>query len=156
MKTILLSEKETVEKVISKSDICYIGMVDANNMPYVLPMNFGYNEEVIYLHSGPTGSCIDILNHNSNVCITFSIDHQLVFQHPDVACSYRMKAKSAICRGKVAFIEDLEEKKEALNIIMSHYSDKSFRFSDPAVRNVKIWKVPIESMTAREYGVPHK
>ena len=67
-----------------------------------------------------------------------------------------MKAKSAICRGRVDFIEDLEEKREALNIIMSHYSDKTFEYSDPAVRNVKIWKVAIESVTAREYGVPHK
>lgn len=156
MKTILLSEKETVEDVISKSDVCYIGMIDVNNMPYVLPMNFGYDEGVLYLHSAPTGSCIDILNNNSNVCITFSINHQLVFQHPEVACSYRMKAKSAICRGKVIFVEEIDEKRKALNIIMSHYSDKSFKYSDPAIKNVKIWKVPIESMTAREYGVPHK
>lgn len=156
MKTIILNEQEAAEKVIAQSDICYVGMVDLNNEPYVIPMNFGYNEGVIYLHSAPTGSCIDILNKNNSICITFSIDHQLVFQHPKVACSYRMKAKSAICRGSVDFIEDLEEKRKALNIIMSHYSDKTFEYSDPAVRNVKIWKVAIESVTAREYGVPHK
>lgn len=156
MKTIELNEQEASLKVISQSDICYVGMVDKDNTPYVIPMNFGYQEGVLYLHSGPTGSCIDILNVNSAVCITFSIDHELVFQHPKVACSYRMKAKSAICRGKVLFIEDMEQKREALNIIMRHYSDKTFEYSDPAVSNVKIWKVPIESMTAREYGVPHK
>ena len=156
MKTVILDNQDNVEEIISKSDVCYVGMVDQMNNPYVLPMNFGYKEGVIYLHSGPTGSCIDVLNHNNNVCITFSIDHQLVFQHPKVACSYRMKSKSAICRGQVEFIEDLEEKRNALHIIMAQYSDKEFEYSDPAIRNVKIWKIPIQSMSAREYGVPHK
>ena len=119
-------------------------------------MNFCYQEGVIYLHSGPTGSSIDMLERNNNVCITFSTDHELVFQHPKVACSYRMKAKSVICRGKVGFIEDMDSKREALNIIMKHYSSREFVYSDPAVRNVKIWEIPISSVTAKEYAAPHK
>jgi nitroimidazol reductase NimA-like FMN-containing flavoprotein (pyridoxamine 5'-phosphate oxidase superfamily) len=156
MKTVILEEQEIVENIISQADICYVGMVDEQNAPYVIPMNFGYKDGVIYLHSGPTGHSIDILKVNNHVCITFSIDHELVFQHPQVACSYRMKAKSVICRGKVCFIENLDDKRDALNIIMSHYSDKTFEYSEPAVKNVKIWEIPIDSISAKEYGVPHK
>lgn len=156
MKTVILEEQEIVENIISQADICYVGMVDEQNTPYVIPMNFGYKDGVIYLHSGPTGHSIDILNMNNNVCVTFSIDHELVFQHPKVACSYRMKAKSVICRGKVCFIENLDDKRDALNIIMSHYSDKTFEYSEPAVKNVKIWEIPIDTISAKEYGVPHK
>ena len=36
---------------------------------------------------------------------------------------------------------------------MHHYSDKTFTFSVPAVNNVKIWKVEIKSMSAKEFGV---
>jgi len=156
MKTVILEEQEKVEEIISRADICYVGMVDEQNMPYVIPMNFGYKDGVIYLHSGPTGRSIDILNKNHNVCITFSIDHELVFQHPKVACSYRMKAKSVICCGKVRFIENMDDKREILNIIMAQYSDKTFEYSDPAVKNVKIWEIPIDKISAKEYGVPHK
>lgn len=156
MKTIIFENKEKIEEIISRSDICYVGMVDADNAPYVIPMNFGYLDEILYLHSGPEGRAINILNLNNQVCITFSIDHELVFQHPKVACSYRMKAKSVICYGKVNFIEDLDSKKEALNIIMRHYSGREFQYSDPAVKNVKVWKVPIDQISAKEYGVPHK
>ena len=67
-----------------------------------------------------------------------------------------MKAKSVICHGKVRFIENLEDKRDALNTIMSHYSDKTFEYSEPAVKNVKIWEVPIDSISAKEYGLPHK
>ncbi|MDD3209951.1 pyridoxamine 5'-phosphate oxidase family protein [Bacteroides graminisolvens] len=155
MKTIIIENKERVEEIISRCDICYVGITDLEGDPYVIPMNFGYQDGVIYLHSGPTGSSIDMLNKNNKVCITFSIDHELVFQHPQVACSYRMKAKSVICRGKVGFIEDLDEKRQALDIIMKHYIDREFIYSDPAVKNVKIWEIPIDQVSAKEYAVPH-
>lgn len=155
MKTVTIEEREKIEQIIQRSDICFLGITDLEGNPYVIPMNFGYKDGVIYLHSGPTGSSIDMLARNNNVCITFSIDHELVFQHPKVACSYRMKAKSVICRGKVNFIEDMEKKREALDIMMQHYSSREFVYSDPAVRNVKIWEIPIERVTAKEYAVPH-
>ena len=141
MKTVIIEDQQRVEEIISRCDICFVGITDQEGNPYVIPMNFGYQEGVIYLHSGPTGS---------------STDHELVFQHPKVACSYRMKAKSVICRGKVGFIEDMDSKREALNIIMKHYSSREFVYSDPAVRNVKIWEIPISSVTAKEYAAPHK
>ena len=141
MQTINHTEQEIIDAVIRKSDICFIGVSDENNCPYVLPMNFGYENQVIYLHSAPSGRIIDILTQYNKICVTFSIDHQLTFQHPEVACSYRMKSKSVIATGIVEFVEDIEEKRSALNIIMKQYSEKEFKYSDPAVKNVKIWKV---------------
>lgn len=155
MKTVAHNNKELIEGIIRKCDICFIGVVTPDNMPYVLPMNFGFDNDVIYLHSAPSGKVITCLEQNPNICITFSTDHQLAFQHPEVACSYRMKSKSVVAMGRVSFVDDMEEKRIALNIIMKQYSGKEFQYSDPAVRNVKIWKVPVEEITCKEFGAPH-
>ena len=87
-----------------------------------------------------------------HVCITLSIGHELVYQDIQVGCSYRVKSKSVICRGRVTFVHDMEEKRRILDILMKHYTDYPVQYSDPAVRNVCIWKVPVEHMTAREYA----
>ena len=79
MKTVIIENKEQVEEIISRCDICFVGITDLEGNPYVIPMNFGYQDGVIYLHSGPTGSSIDMLARNNRVCITFSVDHELVF-----------------------------------------------------------------------------
>ena len=100
MKTLVHTDKELIEATIKKCDICYVGLADTDGTPYVLPMNFGYRDGVIYLHSAQEGRSISILERNPRVCITFSTDHDLVFQHPEVACSYRMRSKSVICWGK--------------------------------------------------------
>lgn len=155
MKTILHLDKEFIESVIRHSDVCYVGMADTDGTPYVLPMNFGYREGRVYLHSAREGRSISILERNPKVCITFSTDHALVFQHPEVACSYRMRSKSVMAWGRVVFEDDLDKKREALDQIMRQYSDKPFHYSDPAVRNVKIWIVELDEITCKEFGAPH-
>ena len=155
MKTLVHTEKEHIEEIIRSCDVCFVGLADTDGTPYVIPMNFGYQNGVIYLHSAQEGRSISILERNPKVCVTFSTDHDLVFQHPEVACSYRMRSKSVIGWGKVRFEEDFDKKTEALNIIMKQYSDKEFRYSDPAVKNVKIWLVDLDEITCKEFGAPH-
>lgn len=155
MKTYSIEEREKVEQIIQSEKICFVGFSDEDGIPYVLPMNYGYEDDTIYLHSGPEGKAVSILEHNPNVCITFCTQPKLIWQHPDVACSYRMQSKSVICNGRVLFEEDFSEKKRILNIIMRQYIDKDFKYSVPAVNNVKIWKVSIDSIAAKEFGVRH-
>ncbi len=153
MKTYLIEEKEQVERIIKTEQICCVGFSDKDGIPYVLPMNYGYEEGVIYLHSAPQGKAIRILEHNPNVCITFYTQPKLIWQHPDVACSYRMQSESVVCNGIVEFVEEFSEKERILNIIMRQYIDKDFKYCEPAVNNVKIWKVALNSVTAKKFGV---
>ena len=149
MKTSIIEDKQSIETIIRRCDICFIGITDLDGNPYVLPMNFGYEDGIIYLHSGPEGSKLEMLARNNNICVTFCHNYELVHQHPDVACSYSMQTESVICRGKVVFVENMDEKRRVLNIIMHHYTNRDFNYSDPAVRNVKIWQVKIDSMTGK-------
>ncbi|NDV94152.1 pyridoxamine 5'-phosphate oxidase family protein [Dysgonomonas sp. 521] len=155
MITVTIEERHLIEDIIAKNTICYVGMTDKEGLPYVIPMNFGYQDDIIYLHSAQQGSSIEALNINPNVCITFCTESTLTYQNKEVACSYRMKGASVICRGKVVFEEDFQEKVKALDIIMKHYSSRSFTYSDPAVNNVRIWKVEIDSISTKVFGVPH-
>lgn len=155
MKTHIIEERERIEAIILKCKICYVGITDREGNPYVLPMNFGYKDGIIYLHSGPEGSKLEMLAHNNHVCITFCTGHELVYQHPTMACSYSMRSESAMCRGKVVFIEDddIEEKRNVLNIIMRNYTDNDFKYSDPSVRHVKVWKVKVEQISGKIFGL---
>lgn len=155
MMTVTVEEREKINEIITRNTVCYVGMVDKEGMPYVIPMNFGYDNDTIYLHSGREGSSVGALKDNPNVCITFCLGNELAWQNEEVACSYRMKGSSVICRGKVVFEEDFDEKIKALNIIMKQYSDREFTYSVPAVNNVLIWKVEIESVSSKIFGVSH-
>lgn len=154
MRTQTLEEKEKIESIIKRTKVCYVGMSDEGGKPYVIPMNFGYSDDVIYLHSAQEGKSISILDKNPKVCITFCTEPDIAWQNEEVACSYRVRGESIICNGDVFFENDYKEKIKALNIIMSQYSKRDFTYSEPSIKNVKIWKVKIDEITAREFGVP--
>ena len=128
MKTIIKNEKQAIEALIRKCDTCYVGMADTDGTPYVIPMNFGYEDNVIYLHSAPEGRSISILERNPKVCLTFCSSMKLAYQNEQVACSYRIKGAT----------------------------QRPFTYGAPAVRNVKIWKVAIESVCRKDFGVPYR
>ncbi|MFR9165709.1 MAG: pyridoxamine 5'-phosphate oxidase family protein [Dysgonomonas sp.] len=155
MVTITVEERSLMNDIIRSNKVCYVGMVDTESMPYVLPMNFGFRDDVLYLHSAQEGKSISSLNKNPNVCITICSDPAIVYQDEEVACSYRVKGSSVMCRGKVVFIEDYDEKVKALDVIMSQYTNKKFSYSKPSVENVKVWKVEIEDITTKIFGSAH-
>ncbi|MDR1743053.1 MAG: pyridoxamine 5'-phosphate oxidase family protein [Dysgonamonadaceae bacterium] len=153
MKTYSIEEQRRIDSVIRTCKICFVGMIDEQGDPYVLPMNFGYDGDAVYIHSASSGKSIRALEKNPKVCITFCTNPELVWQHPDVACSYRMKAESVICNGIALFESDFFEKEKALNLIMRQYTGRDFSYSIPAVNNVQVWKIAIESVAAKEFGV---
>jgi hypothetical protein len=37
-----ISLQRDIDEIIEKCDVCYVAMVDEENMPYLVPFNFGY------------------------------------------------------------------------------------------------------------------
>ena len=152
MKNRILTFKQELEDIIRKCQFCNLAMVDDKNMPYVLPMNFGYEADTIFLHGSRTGRKNDVLRNNPNVCLSFSTDHELRYVNEDVACSWAMRYRSVLVFGKVEFVDEPDEKIRGLNVIMSNYSDREFTYNDPAVKDVQVYKVVVERMEGRAYG----
>ena len=152
MKNRTIESQQAINEIINKCDVCHVGMVDQENKPYVLPFNFGFENGIIYLHSAPEGKKITVLEHNNQVCIAFSTDYVLRYQHEEVACSWSMKYRSVLAYGHIEFLEDLNGKTHALNIIMKKYAGKEYNFSKPALLNVKVYKCMVDRFEGRAYG----
>ena len=145
-----ITDMEQMESIIRRCQICHVGMVDGNR-PYVLAFNFGYEDQTIWLHTAQEGKKIDVLRRNNRVCIEFDTDHKLFARHEKVACSWRLAYRSVIVHGEALFVDDYEEKMKGLNIMMKNYSDREFKYSRPAVDNIRMIKVPVASITGRSF-----
>ncbi len=153
MKKLTITDPAQIEEIIRKCTFCSVGITDLKGNPYVIPMNFAYHEGTVYLHSGPEGSKISMLERNSNVCITFCEGHELVYQSKQIACSYSMKSRSVMCRGKVRFIEEMDEKRHILDIFMRQHTDNKCGYAEASVRNVKVWEVKPEKISCISFGL---
>ena len=138
---------EIIKSALNRAIVCRLGLTE-NNMPYIVPMKFGYTDNYLYFHSAPEGKKIDIIKNNSQVCFEIDLDHELVIK--DTACNATMKYLSIIGFGKAELIDDFEQKQRALQIIMDHYSKKKkHKFSKTMINRIIIIRIKIESMTGK-------
>jgi nitroimidazol reductase NimA-like FMN-containing flavoprotein (pyridoxamine 5'-phosphate oxidase superfamily) len=122
-----------------------------DDQPYLVPMNFGYKENCLYFHSAREGRKIEILKKNPKVCFEFEVDTQLIKN--EEACSWSMKYRSIIGTGCAEFLESLEEKKNALDIIMDQYSpDKVYTYPSEMVASLTLFKVSILEISGKQSG----
>ncbi|MBN1848921.1 MAG: pyridoxamine 5'-phosphate oxidase family protein [Deltaproteobacteria bacterium] len=142
-------DESAIESVILDSLFCTLGMVDGNT-PYVVPLCFGYKDKTIYLHGSLKGKKTNALKKNPNVCFEFDVNAEII--QADDACDWGVRFKSVIGFGKASFLDHFDEKREALNIIMSQYSDHSFHFPDDVLKKTAVIKIRIDSMTGKQSG----
>lgn len=140
---------EAIEDIINRAMVCRLALSE-NNRPYIIPVCFGYKNQTLYFHTGQKGKKLNILRKNDNVCVEFDIDHKIV--EGDEACKWSMKYRSVIGFGKASFIDDNKSKRDALDIIMRHYSDDSFEYKEKVVKATTIIQVKIDSMTGKKSG----
>ena len=145
-----ITDQSKIDKILTQERICRIAMID-NGLPYVIPMNFGYENGFLYFHSSKEGRKIEILKHNPNICVEVETGCEVV-EH-EKPCNWGMKYMSIIAEGKVTFLEDIAEKKLALNIVMKKYAGKNdFVFDSSSLNSVLVWSVKIEKITGKKSG----
>ena len=142
-----IKDKAAIEAVIREASVCRLGLC-MDGLPYVVPLNFGYSENTFYFHGSLKGKKIDMVRENQNVCVELDIPLKVV--EADDACFWGMHYKSVIGFGKAGILEDMEEKRTGLNIIMAHYSDESFTFDDQFLNATAVIKVEIDRMTGKQ------
>lgn len=152
MRTVNITGQQEIDALIRSCRTCYLGVCGNDRQPYVIPMNFGYHQGIIYLHSGQEGRKWEAMKQNPKVCVTFCLGDEIAWQDEQVACSYRVKSQSVIAEGTVEFIDDPEQKTEILNHLMRQYSNLEFKYNEPAVRNVGIVRLRVETWGAKSFG----
>jgi len=145
-----ITDKTELEAVLHDGGICRIGMIDGK-VPYLVPMNYGYADGKIYLHSALAGRKVDVLRKNNYVC--FEIENGTEIVENEEACSWGMRYKTIIGYGNILELEDPAEKRGGLALIMKKYSDKKdWDFPDQALNKVLVLRLDIESMTGKKSG----
>lgn len=146
-----VTDPAELEEIIRRCDVCRLAFADGG-VPYVVPLNFGYewreNRLTLYFHCAKAGRKIDMLRRNPLVCFEMDCGH--VLQEGDAACDYSMAFESVIGTGNVAFVENAEEKKGALNRIMGKYTEQTdFAYRDAMLSAVTVLKLTAEEFTGK-------
>ncbi len=144
-------ERSEIDQIINKSDVCRIAL-SRNNIPYILPLSFGYDGKSLYFHTAIEGKKIDFMKANKQVCFEFDTDVKTI-THDSIGCKWTTAYKSVIGNGTIYEISDKNQMINALNQIMLHYSGKEWEFTEKMLKNIRIWKINIEEITGKKSNI---
>lgn len=136
-----------IEDILNSSNIVRIAMVD-DQEPYIVPLNYGYHDNALYIHCAKEGRKIDILKKNPRVC--FEIEGRSELVTGDQACKWTMNYQSLIGYGRVEILEEKNEKIAGLDILMAQFGSKINSYDPKHVDAILILKLSIESVTGKQ------
>ena len=152
-----ITDPKQIEAILDASKVLHLGLA-VDNEPYVVPLNYGYTMEdgklVIYLHGAQRGKKLDMIRSNPRVF--FEMDCDRVPFDGVMPCQYGMVYSSIMGRGLAHIVEDVEEKKKAMTILMKTQTGKDFTFEDRLVSMVAVIRVDVAEYTAKHRPLPEK
>ena len=152
-----ITDPQQIRDIFDAGKVLHLGLA-VDNEPYVVPMNYGYNWEgerpVLYLHSALKGKKLDMIRTNPKVF--FEIDCDCTPFEGAVPCQYGMAYSSVMGRGTARIVEDVEEKKEAMTMLMKTQTGKDFTFEDRLVSIVAVIRIDVAEFTAKHRPLPEK
>lgn len=142
-----ITDRPHLDAIIRDSLVCRLA-VAKDNVPYVVPVSFGYDGTALYLHTAPDGRKIDFFRANPQVCFEFERQVELR-RDPQTACKWSMNYESVIGYGTISELVGTPEKEHALQVIMHQYSGRNWTFEESSMAKVRAWKILIVSMTGK-------
>ena len=150
-----VTDPEQILHILDTGKVLHLGLA-VNDEPYVVPMNYGYTMEdgrlTLYLHSAVRGKKLDMMRANPKVF--FEIDCDRKAFEGRVPCQYGMVYSSIMGRGTATIVEDVEEKKQAMSLLMKTQTGKDFTFEDRLVSIVAVIRIDVTEYTAKHRPLP--
>ena len=119
-----IKSKEKIIEFLNQQETGRVCSIDKDGFPQIIPMNFVYSDDAIYMHSHPRGEKLENITKNPKV--GFEVDQSLeflpsYFTSPTDASQADTLYISVVIKGKASLVSDPKEKTKALNELMKKY-----------------------------------
>lgn len=145
-----ITETAELLDIIHCCRVCRLAMQDEEGL-YIVPLNYGYAWEqeklTFYFHSAKEGRKIRALQLHPEVAFELDCDHRLLAD--DVPCKSTYAFRSIIGNGTVHFIDEPEERKKALSLLLKHQLGKDCPVTDAMPAAVALFKLEVSSFTGK-------
>ncbi|MEO9276407.1 MAG: pyridoxamine 5'-phosphate oxidase family protein [Nitrososphaera sp.] len=119
-----IKSKDRIIEFLNQQETGRVCSIDKDGYPQIIPMNFVYTNDAIYMHSHPRGEKLENIKKNPKV--GFEVDQSLeflpsYFTSPTDASQADTLYISVVIKGNASIVSDRNEKTMALNALMQKY-----------------------------------
>lgn len=119
-----IHEMEPINEFLSQSKIGYLGLAE-EGVPYVVPLNFVWQQDSIYFHGANEGKKVRIIANNSEACFTVCEDLGTIAN--PIPANTDTAYFSVMIFGKIEKVEDKQERLTAMQAMLDKYVPGYFK-----------------------------
>jgi len=143
-----ITDRTAIDQIIWSSQVLRLGM-SKNEVPYIVPLSFGYDGSAFYVHTALTGRKLEFFQANPGVC--FEVEQGVTLRpHPTDPCEWSFSFQCIVGYGTLSELVDVVEKQEALVQIMRHYAEGEWKFPPAALAGIRVWKIKVDRITGKQ------
>ena len=155
-KKLEIKSKERIIEFLSSQQTGRISSIDENGFPQIIPMNFVFINDTVYMHSHIRGEKLDNIRRNQKV--GFEVDKSLeflpsYFSDPADASLADTLYISVVIKGNASIVSDKKEKTNALNSLMKKYQPEGgyepIKPDMDVLKGVEVIKIIPESLRGK-------
>jgi nitroimidazol reductase NimA-like FMN-containing flavoprotein (pyridoxamine 5'-phosphate oxidase superfamily) len=151
------TDADRIRDFLNQARTGFLGL-SQDGTPYVIPLNFVWQDEAIYFHGAQEGRKVVMMQENPRACFTISEEYGTIADpvpaHIDTAYM------SVVIHGSIEIVSDPSEATEAMQDLIDKYVPGYY--SEPLKRShleryvssmgskTAVFKLLISSMTAKE------
>jgi len=151
MRKDVTDDPKAVADVLNRAVYASLALVDDDG-PYSVPVNFAFQDGVLYLHSAMKGRKTLALRRAeaAGAPVAFSAATDLEMKTGDMACQWGYKFRCVLGAGTVRFLTDPTELLAGLGVIMKKYAGSdSFPYEEKILAKTAVVAITLTSATAR-------
>ena len=147
MKTWIENRGE-MERILRDAPVGRLGLLTEDG-PYVVPLNFAYQDGSIYFHTGLEGRKLEAIRRNPRVC--FEVDELLEVVPHEQACLFTAYYRSVFAWGNARLLDENAEKMRGLELLLKKYAPTATYEPPPehALAIVTVCEIRVEEMTGK-------
>jgi len=147
-------DRDAVNQILDEAFLCHVGFVANSNsdfQPFVIPMSYGRDGDVLYIHGSPASRMLRHLEQGVPVCITVTLVDGLVLARS--VFNHSMNYRSVIILGTATLVDDPAEKLAALRAlsehIIPHRWDDARQPNEKELKATSVLRLPINEFSAK-------
>jgi len=155
-KKLEIKSKKKIIEFLSSQQTGRIASIDKSGFPQIIPMNFVFINDTVYMHSHIMGEKLDNIRRNQKV--GFEVDKSLeflpsYFSDPTDASLADTLYISVVIKGNASIVSNKEEKTIALNGLMKKYQPEGgyepIKPNMDVLKGVEVIKIVPESLRGK-------
>ena len=144
-------DRDTIDDILDEAYLCHLGLVDPEGRPFVIPTIHARDGDVVYVHGSPASRALRAGAAGVDCCLAVTLLDGLVLARSTF--HHSMNYRSAILYGRAERVDDVDEKRAALDVIVEHVvrgrTSGARPANDKELRGTLVLRLPIDEASAK-------